>query len=63
MNVSQNRKVKKLAYLPGYWLDLAQIWCKGVFLDSKSKINTKIFIQHQNDVKVKYLYIAYRKCI
>ena len=29
MNGSLNRKVKKLAYLPGYWLDLAQIWCRG----------------------------------
>ena len=25
MNVSQNNKVKKLAYLTGYWLDFAQI--------------------------------------
>ena len=41
MNVTPDRKVKKLAYLPGYWSDLAQIWCKGVFLDSKSKINKK----------------------
>ena len=31
MNVSRNRKMKKLAYLPGYWLDLAQIWCRGYF--------------------------------
>ena len=42
MNVSWNRKVKKLAHLPGCWLDLPQIWCKVVFLDSKSKINNKI---------------------
>ena len=42
MNVSRDRKVKKLAYLPRYWLDLAQIWCRGVFLDSKSKIKKKI---------------------
>ena len=27
--VLQNRKVKKLAYLPGYWLDLAQIGAGG----------------------------------
>ena len=26
MNASRNRKAKKTAYLPGYWLDLAQIW-------------------------------------
>ena len=25
------RKVKKLTYLPGYWLDLAQIWWSGYF--------------------------------
>ena len=25
--------------LTGYLLDLARIWCRGVFLDSKSKIN------------------------
>ena len=36
MNLLQDRKVKKLAYLPEYWLDVAQIWCRGVFLDSKS---------------------------
>ena len=41
MNLLGDRKVKKLAYLPEYWLDLAQIWCRGVFLDSKSKINKK----------------------
>ena len=35
--------MKKLAYLPGHWLDLAKIWCRGggVFLDSESKINKK----------------------
>ena len=43
MNVLQDKKVKKLAYLPRCWLDLAQIWCTEVFLDSKSKINNKIF--------------------
>ena len=52
MNVSRNRKVKKLAYLPGYWLDLAQIGCIGVFSDSKSKINNKIFIRRHPDVKM-----------
>ena len=32
MNVSQNGKVKKLAYLAWYWLDLVQIWYKfGIF--------------------------------
>ena len=31
MNVSRNRKVKKLACLPGYRLDLAQILCRGYF--------------------------------
>ena len=40
-----NRKVKKLAYLVGYCLALAQIWCRGKFLDYKSKINNKIFIR------------------
>ena len=63
MNVSRNRKVKKLAYLPGYWLKFA---AGGVFLDSKSKINNKFFATsfwRQNDVNVKYLYIACRKCI
>ena len=59
MNVSWDRKVKKLAYLPEYWLDLTQIWCRGVFLDSKSKINKKVL----NDMKVKYPYIVCRKCI
>ena len=34
----------------------------GVFLDSESQIYNKIFIRHF-DVKVKYLYIAYRKCV
>ena len=31
MNVSSDRKVKKLAYLTEYWLDLAQIGCRGYF--------------------------------
>ena len=44
--------MKKLAYLPGYWFDLAQIWCRGVFLDSKSKINQKTFIRRHSDVKM-----------
>ena len=47
-----DRKVKKLAYLPGYWLDLAKIWCRGVFLDSKSKISKKFFIRRHSDVKM-----------
>ena len=40
MNVSRNRKMKKLAYFPRYWLDLAQIWCRGYFwiLNPKSTI-------------------------
>ena len=40
MNVLRNRKVKKLADLPGYWIDLAQIWCRGYFwiLNPKSTI-------------------------
>ena len=43
MNVSRDRKVKTLAYLPEYWLDLAQIWCRGYFwiLNPKS---TKLFL-------------------
>ena len=41
MNVSPNGKVKKLVYLAGYWLDLAQIWYRGEFLDSESKSNNK----------------------
>ena len=52
MNVSQNRKMKKLAYFLRYWLDLAQIWCRGLFLDSKFKINDKIFIRRHSDVKM-----------
>ena len=44
INVSRNGKVKKLAYLVGCWLDLAQIWNRGVFLDSESKINDKNLI-------------------
>ena len=48
MYVSRNKKGKKIAYLPGYWLDLAQIWCRGVFLDSKYKINNKIFCRKNN---------------
>ena len=44
--------MKKLAYFPRYWLDLAQILCRGVFLDSKSKIDNKIFIQRHSDVKM-----------
>ena len=41
MNVSRDRKVKKVAYLPGYWLDPAQIWCRGYFwiLNPKSTRN------------------------
>ena len=31
MYVSRNKKGKKTAYLPRYWLDLAQIWCRGYF--------------------------------
>ena len=41
MNVSRNRKVKKLAYLPGYWLDLAQIWCSRVATNLKNSGNLK----------------------
>ena len=52
MNVSWDRKVKKLAYLTEYWLDLSQIWCRGVFLDSKSKIDKKDFIRRHSDVKM-----------
>ena len=59
MNVLQNRKVKKLAYLPGYWLDLAQIWCRGVFLDFKFKINNKTFIRRHSNVKMASRYITY----
>ena len=46
--------MKKLAYFPRYWLDLAQIWCGGggVFLDSRSKINNKIFIRRHSDVEM-----------
>ena len=52
--------MKELADLPGYWLDLSQVWCRGVFLDSKFKINkTNLYdvILTSNDVKVKYPYI------
>ena len=57
MNMSWDRKLKKLAYLLEHWLDLAQIWCRGYFwiLNPKS---TKYFYTmsflRQNDVKVKY---------
>ena len=44
--------MKKLAYFPRYWLELAKIWCRGVFLDSKSEINSKIFIRRHSDVKM-----------
>ena len=44
--------MKKLASFPRYWLDLAQIWCKGVFLDSKSKINNKSFIRRHSEGKI-----------
>ena len=52
MNVSRNRKVKKLAHLVGYWLDLAQISFREVFLSSQFEINNKIFIQRHSDVKM-----------
>ena len=52
MNVSQNRKMKKVAYFSRHWLDLVQIWCREVFLDSKSKINNKIFMRRHSDVKL-----------
>ena len=45
MNVAWNGKAEKRAYcFTGYWLDLAQIWYRVVFLDSKSKTNNKILI-------------------
>ena len=40
--------MKKLADLAGHWLDIAQIWYRGVFLDSKSKINDNIYTILQN---------------
>ena len=49
MNVSRNGEVKKLAYLAGHGLYLAQTWYKAIIF--------------QNDVKVKYLCIAYGKCV
>ena len=38
--VAGNRKMKKLAYFPRYWLDLAQLWRRGYFwiLNPKSTI-------------------------
>ena len=66
MNVSWDRKVKKFAYLPEYWLDLAQIWCRGYFRILNPKSTKKFYTTsfwRQNDVKVKYPYIACRKCI
>ena len=51
--LSRNKKIEKRAYFPRYWLDLAQILCRGVFLDSKSKINNKIFIGRHSDVKMR----------
>ena len=44
INVLKNEKAKKLAYLAGYQLDLAQIWYKGVVLNSKSKTSNKNLI-------------------
>ena len=52
MNVLWKRKMMKLAYLTRYWLDLAQIWCREAFLDSKSKTNHKNFIRRYSDVKM-----------
>ena len=63
MNVLRSRKVKKLAYLLGYWLDLAQIWCRGLFLDSISKINNKFLYHGILTSKWREGYIACRKCI
>ena len=47
----RNRNVKKIAYLAGCWLDLAQIWYRGYFWIPNPKSRTKIFIRRQNDVK------------
>ena len=58
--------MKKLAYFPRYWLDLAQIWCRGYFWILNPKSTIKLLydvILTSNDVKVKCPYIAYRKCI
>ena len=41
MNVLRNKKVKKLAYLAGYWFDLAQIWCREYFWILNLKSATK----------------------
>ena len=62
LNVSPDGKVKKLAYLAGCWLDLAQIWYGGTF-DSESKTNNKILLLRQNDLNVKCLCITYGKCL
>ena len=45
------RKVKKLAYLPGYWFDLAQILCGGYF-GILSPILTKKIIRRHSNVKM-----------
>ena len=50
--------MKKLACLARYWLDLGQIWYRGN-LDSKSKINSKIFIRRHSDVKMTWRYNNY----
>ena len=36
-----------------YWLDLAEIWYRGLFLDSKFKTNNKILILCHSDVKMR----------
>ena len=40
--------MKKLAYLPGYWLDIAQIWCREYFWI----VNPKSTIKFLYDVDV-----------
>ena len=50
--VSGNGKVNKLAYLAECRLDLAEIWYRRVFLDSKSKTNNKTLILRHSGFKV-----------
>ena len=66
MNALRNRKVKKLAYFAGYWLDLHQIRYKRYFWILNSKSTIKFLydvILMSKWHRVKYLDIACEKCI
>ena len=50
--------MKKLAELPGYWLDLAQIWCRGYFWILNPKSTTYDVILTSKWRKRKNTYIS-----